>query len=333
MIHFTPSFAHQSRHNFSDNYLPYNKPFGVKHWLNATRDTLNETIIVLADYDTILFKPFSINSGTHDLRYGGSRDLMTVTDTVKPGQAMSADWSMFLKAGVWNKPEKLAILCKDKPCMNVSKADASEYYTPTGPPYIMHINDMRDFIQDYCDFAIHHREIDRGWMSEMHAFALAAANNDIKFTVLADLGITVPQERNPRMYWSFVDDLTQNPCLDSVTSITNEELSLDMLPTAIHMCKKYPGIMLGNLTYSYYKYHLPRNVMQCQGPLLKMPPSEIWDVADTQVNRRDARAGAWVQCTVIRYINSVLKPYKRASCPNGYNLEKTFPMLDPMYSE
>lgn len=307
-LHFTPDYAHQKLNaTASDHYLPYNKPFSLRHWLSHSSVPIQEKNIALVDADFVFLKPLVVNSNHTTLRYAGNRNH--IENRVERGFAVAQNWRNYLGAGYWGgKRAKLKAICKDGPCSLVTKEEAEEYFA-VGPPYIMHIDDMRAFADDYCQFTIEGRRIDKGWMVEMYGFVLAAANHGIKFTMLTDLGVTSPQFKNDaREYWTFVDQLKENPCGPRFSR-------LNLLPVGLHLCQKYQQ----GAGY-YYKYAMPKDLLNCDS-LLFQPPSET---AWTSANSTHLRGMAWTECTAIRSINKMLLAYKTRSCPNGFNAREGF---------
>lgn len=58
-VHFTPDFKKDSKTGKSYDF--YNKPYGLKHWLNHTQSLSDqEEIVVLIDPDMILLRPISL---------------------------------------------------------------------------------------------------------------------------------------------------------------------------------------------------------------------------------------------------------------------------------
>lgn len=310
-LHFTPDYSKQRlNENTTDTYLPYNKPHSLRHWLAESSVPIREKNIALVDADFVFLKPLVVNTPSAIIRYAGDRSSSRVTNYVARGFGVAQNWRNYLGAGYWTKPEKIQALCQDGPCRNVTRSDAEEYYA-VGPPYIMHIDDMRAFVDDYVRFTIAARTIDKGWMVEMYGFVLAAANHGIKFTMLTDLGVTSPQFKNKgREYWTFVDQLNENPC-----NKQQQFTRWDSLPVGLHLCQKYTQ----GEGY-YYKYAMPNDLLNCDSLLFQPPPESAWTTADST----HLRGMAWVECTAIRSINQMLLAYKARSCPNGFNARSGF---------
>ncbi|RLN57103.1 hypothetical protein BBJ29_008418 [Phytophthora kernoviae] len=298
--HFTPSYTPHPLPNVTDDYTPYNKPFALRHFLRNAQPPVNHNIIALIDGDMVFFKPLEVNTGRDVSKYyHGTRDLSTVNDTVVDGIAIAQDWYNYLNSGWYTEHyrDKLEAVCAGKPCMNVSREDAREYYASTGPPYIMTRHDMEAMVDDYCNFVVRGRKVDTNWMVEMFAYALAAANNGIKHTLLTHLGPTHPRlSEGGREYWDFVDDSLPNPCEDSSAVVMPSDP-----PVGIHYCQKYGFVEGDHKGHYYYKYDLPEAL----------------------------RHEVWVECSTTKVVNQAMVKYKQRTCPNGYNTAQGIELVKP----
>ena len=67
------------------------------------------------------------------------------------------------------------------------------------------------------------------------------------------------------------------------------------------------------------KRHVPKDILECDSPMLKTPPVDLLKQAQNQTAKRSA----WMLCTVIPRINAALEMYKQRFCSEGYNRDKT----------
>jgi cyclophilin family peptidyl-prolyl cis-trans isomerase len=67
------------------------------------------------------------------------------------------------------------------------------------------------------------------------------------------------------------------------------------------------------------KRHVPKDILECDSPMLKTPPVDLLKQAQNQTAKRSA----WTLCTVIPRINAALEMYKQRFCAEGYNRDKT----------
>lgn len=319
--HFTPSYSPHPEPGINDHYTPYNKPFALRHFLQHADPPVSSQLLVLVDADFVFFKPLEVNTGRSMAKYyHGKRDKSTVTDTVSDGFAVAQDWYNYMTSGwfIAGDRKKLEYLCTGKPCLNVTKEDAGEYYAGTGPPYIMTVSDMKRMINDYSHFVVLGRNKSNDWMVEMYAYAVAAANHGIKHTIMSNLGVTHPQFADDnREYWDFVTDDMENPCSDPLAVV----MPVDP-PVGVHYCQKYGFVHSEKDAYHFYKYKLPNEITDCSAPLLKLPPATEWTdaikIADLPLRSRK-RHEVWAECSIIKIMNQALIKLKQRTCSLGFN--------------
>lgn len=309
--HFTPSFAVNPEPGVEGSYKPYNKPFGLRHFLlNAVPEVKHE-LIALIDGDFFFFRPLEANTGRNMTGfYRGRRDPSTVNDTVIDGLALAQDWHA-LQGGFFaeDKAEVLQKVCAGLPCGSVSPADGAEYYGSIGPPYVMTRRDALRMVDDYCHLCVTTRQVSNEWIAEMFAYSVAAANNGIKHTALSHLGISSPGfEGGGHEYWSFVDGTMANPCEDNLTPIMPKHP-----PVAVHACQ-----WIGD----FYKGVWPDTLADCDSPMFRIVPSTHWSEIETTVdpsNQRMRREEVWAKCTLTKIMDRALVEFKKRTCRSGFN--------------
>ncbi|OQR98046.1 hypothetical protein ACHHYP_09248 [Achlya hypogyna] len=318
--HFAPDFSLQG----DDHYTPYNKPFGIRHFLHhATRpDNLS---VALIDADYILFKPLRINTGATWAKYYQNTNMRKpddISDTVVDGTALAQNMKAFL-GGRWfnNRNSTMKnLVCGSGHCANVSTDDAFEFYEPAGTPYIMTRSDWHRFVDDYVNFTVVGRHYQKEWMVEMYAYGAAAANQDIKHTLLKHLGPATPAYQNTE-YWDFLPNSTINPCLDSIEMVLPQDP-----PVGIHYAMYYGADDKINSGYWFSKHRLPKDITECDAMLLQLPPPTEWTKIDSmELNekaRQAKRHNVWLECTLTKYTNQVLVEIKSKMCPLGFNTHR-----------
>ncbi|KAG3155679.1 hypothetical protein PC128_g22035 [Phytophthora cactorum] len=168
--HFTPSFAVNPEPGVEDKYTPYNKPFGLRHFLlNAVPDVKHD-IIALVDGDFFFFRPLEANMGRNMSKYyhGVTRSVR------KDWNARQGGFFAEDKADVLNK------VCGGLLCGNASRKDGAEYYGSIGSPYIMIRCDALRMVDDYCDLCVPTRQVSNACIVKMFAYSIAEANNGAK---------------------------------------------------------------------------------------------------------------------------------------------------------
>ncbi|OQR98008.1 hypothetical protein ACHHYP_09268 [Achlya hypogyna] len=319
-FHFAPDFSHQG----DDHYTPYNKPFGIRHFLHhaARPDNLS---VALIDADYVFFKPLRINTGAKWAKYyetSGTRRPEDVTDTVVDGTALAQNMKAFLGGRWFNDYNSTMknIVCGSRRCANVSTDDAFEYYEPAGTPYIMTRSDWHRFAEDYVNFTVVGRQYQEEWMVEMYAYGAAAANQDIKHTLLKHLGPATP-DYNATEYWDFLPNSTANPCLDAFEMVLPQDP-----PVGIHYAMYYGADDKIDAGYWYSKHRVPNDFTECDAMLLELPPPTEWTKIDSmelsEKERQGKRHNVWLECTLTKFTNQVATEIKSKMCPLGFNTHR-----------
>ncbi|ETW04414.1 hypothetical protein H310_04695 [Aphanomyces invadans] len=322
-LHFTKNYAKYESPTFTETYNAYNKPFGLRDFLHhsAKKDNL---AVAFIDADYMLFKPLVVNTGAKWAKYYQNttmRRAEDITDTVENGVALAQNMKAFLGGRWYNDFNRtiLNLVCGTKPCANVSSADAFEYFEPTGTPYIQTRHDWLHVVEDYCNFTVKGRQVSKDdWMIEMYAYGAAVANNNVRHTLLQHLGPATPEFLNTE-YWNFIEEDMPNPCADPFHVV----LPADP-PVGIHYAMYYGLPDTIDEGYMYYKYRIPSDILDCDSQLFKLPPASEWtqiDVLykDNPKKRQWKRHTVWLQCTLIKYGNEVLRTMKAHTCPDGFN--------------
>ncbi|KAJ8576299.1 hypothetical protein ON010_g2909 [Phytophthora cinnamomi] len=309
--HFTPSFAVNPEPGANDSYSAYNKPFGLRHFLQNAFPKVKHELVALIDGDFFFFRPLEANTGRNMSRfYHGTRNPFNVDDTVRNGVALAQDWNA-LKGGLFaeDKADALSKVCEGLPCGNVSREDGAEYYGSIGPPYIMTRTDMLRMVDDYCHLCVRTRQVSNEWIAEMFAYSIAAANNGIKHTALSHLGISSPGFKGGgHEYWDFVDDTMANPCEDNLNPVMPKDP-----PVAVHACQWIDN---------FYKVVWPGTIANCDSPMFKILPPTEWSKINATVeasNQRTRREEVWAKCTLTKIMNRALVEIKQHMCHTGFN--------------
>ncbi|KAE9075420.1 hypothetical protein PF010_g24308 [Phytophthora fragariae] len=315
-----------------DDYEPYNKPFGLRDWLESANPPVREELVVVLDPDFLFIRPFAVNTGgrvtsakgvdsgdyEHDAEvvegmrqykrffvYEGSRDTKEVTDTVASGVAVAQRWSEYLGTAAF---ENSSSICPE--CSKVSKADAAEYFA-VGPPYAITRKDLTELMDDYCNMTVLKRDqMNREhWMSEMLGYSLAAAKHGLKHTTFDNLALGNKADD----YTGFVNIMKGNPCEDPVTPIIPGEA-----PPLLHGCHSYEADDDRGLKWMFYKQLMPNNMFACDSWLLASPPASIWTLAKRSHDKQ-RMLEAYGVCTSIKVFNQALVDFKTKMCPDGFN--------------
>lgn len=363
--HFTPAYSPHPVPNVTDTYTPYNKPFALRHFLHHAEPPVTQRVVALLDGDTVFFKKLAVNTGADMRRHfrpigDDWNETQAVDDSVEDGVAIAQDWLNYLGTG-WladNNAGKLAELCAgDTECeqalIHTPESVKRAHFAGPGPPYVMTRNDAVRMVDDYCNFLVTMRESDKGWMTEMYAYTVAAARHGIKHKLFTNLGITHPSmSGGGREDWAFLSDITsnsteqeaeaadivpmQNPCEDDAAVVMPQDA-----PVSVHYCQMY-GFVDGRggeddhhaFGHFFYKYSLPEEIMECNSELIRVPPASDWDelpvrnwtakfetktAHEVAVARRKKYHELWFACSMTKVVNQAVLGYKRRMCPLGFN--------------
>ncbi|ETI52156.1 hypothetical protein L917_04366 [Phytophthora nicotianae] len=321
-----------------DDYAPYNKPFGLRDWLESANPPVREELIVVLDPDFLFIRPFAVNTGgrvttakgvdsgnyeqdaevIEGMRqykrffvYAGSRD--DVSDSVTDGVAVAQRWSQYLGTAAF---ENSSSICPE--CAKVSKADATEYFA-VGPPYAITRKDLTQLMDDYCNMTVLKREqMNREhWMSEMLGYSLAAAKHNVKHTTFDNLALGNKADD----YTGFVNIMKGNPCEDPVTPIIPGEA-----PPLLHGCHSYEAEDDRGLKWMFYKQLMPNDMFACDSWLLASPPASVWTLAKRSRDKQ-LMLEAYGVCTSIKVFNQALVDFKTKMCPDGFNQNRRLRMV------
>ncbi|CAK4663626.1 hypothetical protein AeMF1_002377 [Aphanomyces euteiches] len=331
--HFTPSYNRHPEPGVKDDYTPYNKPYSLKNFLHTAKEPAGargNMPIALIDVDFFFFQPLRVNLGRNVTKYyHGKIQDRDILDTVEDGYALAGDWTAYYGGGWFDtaNKDKKDIICKGKPCMNVTQEEGREFYAGSGPPYILTKNDWLRMIDDYCKFVVEGRKLDSDWMIEMYGYGLAAGNHKIKHTLLSNLGPTWPKvEKNS---WNFLEESTPNPCDDTTLDIVMPKDP----PVMIHYCQKYGYLDAEDQGWHFYKYHIPYDILKCDAMILQLPPPTQWtDIPALNLTGsalRGKRHEVWAECTLGKIMNQAFLTTKERLCPLGYNTHQGIPMNEP----
>ena len=351
-VHFTPDYS-----TILPNvkYKYFNKPFGLKHWMEESlgysssssasssaslailnNNTHDQDVIILLDPDQILLRPLTDDYSNVDMRwtadlgfhkrvqqgivfaqqYGYRSDWLTDVNVAHVLQNETSS-DEYSPSALWNIPSGLAVRFA------------------AGPPYLATAKDMYKIVTYWTKFAPRVVESHPSLLAEMYAYTLASMH--VRLPTFTAYGFMVSDTRlsanafgEEGWYW-IEDDLKGQRSTQKLQAVCGKSLpsgNRENTPFILHYCQTY------NLGYvHFFKYALPDTFTKCDSPLLKEPSMEDLLHHDYAINpitnirtdfgtatidkQRRAFREAWMLCTLIPAINEAIAFHKQQYCPKN----------------
>lgn len=148
-VHFTPDFSRVS----GDSYKYYNKPFGLRHWLehglkyNDDKDN-EDVIVMILDPDMILLRPLTYDFTESNVMIHRSKRGAPRTKKVVHGQP----WASLYAFGDGPFRVDLDYVFAENKTSDALKAsrDEQKHNYPGGPPYMATGKDMYAIVNAWC---------------------------------------------------------------------------------------------------------------------------------------------------------------------------------------
>lgn len=323
--------------NIIGDYKFFNKPFGLKYWLehsdlvdfnNGEFPKTKDDIVILIDPDMSMMRPITKDfTSDKDVVIAPFRKEHLVGRTVEHGKPFAQTYgfgSQFLKLDL----EKIG--GKDSRLPSVTQEEGRLYY-PVGPPYIGTATDMHAISLKWTEFVPKVHEQYPHLLAEMFAFSLAAAHLDLKFQLIQSLMIS-DTHTGAGEGWPLIDSVSAS----DVCKIGKEvDFKKHPLPHVVHLCQRYS---LGK-DWFFGKRKIPHDVFDCQNPLFEEPPDDIATIFDykwppgakdqTPLTPEMAQREAFMICHLTRAMNEAADYFKRSACEKAdANLKKTLKVAD-----
>jgi peptidyl serine alpha-galactosyltransferase len=316
-IHFTPDY---SKLKNGKSFVYFNKPFGMKHWLENSlgypnRPIHDDAIIILVDPDQLIMRPFTNNNFTNTEWKFIDKSSVPRT-SVQHGQPMGQLYAFGLQ---WKNKVNMTILgVPDSPVSALSYKDAKAGYV-VGPPYAATAQDMYKIVQQWTTFAHGVHQQYPFLLAEMYSYCLGAAHQNLPHQTASSFMISdirVGQGEG----WSYIDKMPDHQVCD--------DFDVEDVPNVLHYCQRYG---MGN--YFFGKRKLPKDFLSCSSPLLAEPPKDVlqqYNYANFPGNNRKdrtprfAKRNAFMVCYMIKALNGAAAHYKEQHCNSETaNLQKT----------
>jgi peptidyl serine alpha-galactosyltransferase len=136
-VHFTPDFKKDAKTQRSYDF--YNKPWGLKHWLDYANPPIpSHALVALLDPDMAFLRPITLEIGTLPNIVSKRIPKKEIGDNITLGHPVAQTYGL---GAPWAREkhkhfDKYKICGQDSPCVKPDEAFAEMHYS-VGPPYVM----------------------------------------------------------------------------------------------------------------------------------------------------------------------------------------------------
>jgi hypothetical protein len=338
-IHLTPKFSEVKNEDGKviGDYKFFNKPYGLKHWLerfeligfHTSTGTFDHSddIVILIDPDMILMRPITKDfSDARETLISENRRQHLLSTEVKHGVPFGQTYGLGTQ---WKKFDLDEIAGKDSPAKKVTNEEGKLYY-PVGPPYIGTVTDMYQIAVKWSEFVPRVHAQYPHLLAEMYAFCIAAAHLGLRHMLIDSLMASNPGTGGEA--WELVDRIPSEEVCEFAQNPDNSKYSV---PSVLHMCQRYSV----GLDWFFGKHKIPNDIYDCSTPLFLEPPSNLallydykWPPnakAKTPLSPKLIKHNAFMVCGLTRALNDAAIFHKTATCPPGTaNLERSRTVAD-----
>lgn len=333
-LHITPDYSNLIE---GLNYKFFNKPLGLRHWMEeglrfpSTLASYDSTIIVILDPDQYILRPFQEDyTGDETMKWHGKN--LGNEFRIRKGKPFAQLYSFgSVFATKVNKDIDSVVQAAKYTAHRRSHlydwtTNEVEQHYAAGPPYIAVASDMYDIVKTWAEIAKPVYELTTGHLSEMYAYSTAAAHLNLPHQ-LGDSFMVSNPDMNRGEGWGLIDQAEPSQVCEFDAAWTAK------LPQIVHYCQRY---YLG--PYFFSKYKLPKLFLSCDQALIKDPI----DIEGTEISTRyetsvtpngemnvirpmERKRHAFMLCQTISKVNAALTFWKHQHCdPKTANFNKTY---------
>jgi peptidyl serine alpha-galactosyltransferase len=333
LLHLTPDY---SKVIPGKDYKYFNKPFGMKHWLenamgyNFDDFGLNENnphngdLIVLVDPDQMLMRPFTRDMTGKGVTYHARKVRVNETTAIYNSTPMYTRVSrghpmaqMYAFGSRWvPRVNWTYVIGNDaSPAAQVTEQEYNDYHS-SGPPYLAVGYDMARIVDGWTRYVGRVHDMTTSILSEMYGYLVSSAHHGLPHQMVYSFmvsGTGIESEG-----WQFMDTLT-----------TIDQADPNRLPFVLHYCLRY---YVG--PFFFNKYKMPRDLLTCDHAMLAEPPVNVTDyttsIAATgkvyNLKDPDRKQASFFLYHLLRKINRAVAHFKSIHCEGG-NYEKTYLLM------
>jgi len=334
-LHLTPHFSgiKNEKGETIGDYKFFNKPFGLKHWLEHSpelnfgskqtgfpEDAKND-VVILIDPDMAILRPLTGDfSNERETVIGKGRKAHQLATKVGPGKPFAQVYGYGYQ---WSSNIDLVKLAgPDSPAVKV-KREAGFMHYPAGPPYLAVVSDMYKIANKWTEFVPGVYEQYPHLLAEMFAYSIAAADQELPHQLIDSLMIS--KEDAGGEGWPLIDKIPEEQVCEFAADRSTAEWAL---PGVVHACQRYA---VGK-DWFFTKRKIPSDIYDCETPLWDEPPMDLavhYDFKEppngvkTPFKPKMAARNAFMICYLYRILNEAATFYKQNACiPGGANLKK-----------
>jgi hypothetical protein len=338
-IHLTPKFSEVKDESGKvvGEFKFYNKPHGLKHWLEnfelmGFKDggsfDHEDDVVFLIDPDMALLRPLTsdFSSERETLIAKKRQGEKLVSHKVKRGAPFAQTYGLGTQ---WERFDLDTIAGADSPAKQVNKEDGSLYY-PAGPPYIGTVHDMYLIAQKWTEFVPKVHAQYPYLLAEMYAYCIAAAHLGLRHQMVDSLMISGSSLGGEG--WPLIDKIPNTEMCDFARHPDHSKYAL---PSLVHLCQRYS---VGD-DWFFGKHKIPHDIYECESPLFEEPPSDVATAYTykkppnakerTQLSPKVINQESFMVCFLTTLLNDAATFYKSNACHEGTaNLEKSHKVAD-----
>ena len=348
LLHTTADYTHMAP---GQKYNFFNKPFGIRHWMEDGLDFANQeakfakTIVVLMDPDQFLMRPFRRDMTNEPELWHGNNSGYRIVDQ---GQPMAALYGF---GGSWirklNVTELLELPALKNMPPHVNEQSRLRTLTPQeigqsyaiGPPYVVQASDMWKIVRTWADLVvpIHQQMAGGTFLAEMFGYCAAAAHWNLPHQISRSFMISDPDVAAAEAWVDWIDVKQKDEETGRPVSADKDICSLNFapMPHVFHFCQRF---YIGHFFFS--KYQIPKTppddmFLSCEHALFQEPPLNVMDLYTTAItldgehhtlpDMVKRRRMAFGVCQLLPRFNAAATFYKQHHCDASVaNYSKVF---------
>jgi len=197
---------------------------------------------------------------------------------------------------------------RNSPATKYNDLSASHHFS-VGPQLMLHVDDLSALAPLWSANMRPVMKADMDILADMWAYCIAAAHLRLHHTTLDQYMIST-WEGNEGQAFEWVDKFTDLSCLKPQHSAGQ------LLPNFIHLASNFKAPE--SQEWMFHKGHVPARILECDSPLIKESPDNLWKIS----TKRDTKRQAWVLCHTVSILNRMLLEYKEKFCDGKFEKRK-----------